>query len=69
LNFHWTSKDESQLIGEGARKGFPFSPIGQGKRFTFGRKEGPLKGLEILGLTHSIFSIRIWDVFGVRKEV
>jgi hypothetical protein len=57
------------LIGEGARKGFPFNPIGQGKRFTFGREEGPLKGMEILGLTHSIFSIKIWDVFGVRRKV
>jgi hypothetical protein len=28
-----------------------------------------LKGLEILGLTNLIFSIKIWDFFSVRREV
>jgi hypothetical protein len=56
-------------LEEGARKGFSFIPIGQDKRFIFERKEGSLKGLEIFRFTHLIFSMKIWDVFAMRRKV
>jgi hypothetical protein len=68
LNSHWTSKDESQLIGIRSKERIPLQSHWPRQEVHFWEKEGLLKGVGN-SWAHLVFSMRIWDVFGVRREV